>query len=95
MERKSGTWYYAPLVAVITHLTISVDGIEDDLKRCCNLGKSWAEKKRDECENFPVPVPNIPFETQVGSKLHIAEKLASKKMVAEKLCVIRVNRRML
>lgn len=68
MELRSRTWHLVCLTAIIALSAVRVDGIEDDLKRCCNLGKSWAQKKRDECENFPVPVPNIPFEIQVWQR---------------------------
>ena len=39
--------------------------IVDDVIECCHKGKQWAVDQRGSCDDFPVPVPEIPVESQV------------------------------
>ena len=39
-------------------------GLEPNLRRCCDVGKRWAEEEEGQCDNFPVPVPDIAVKLQ-------------------------------
>ena len=39
--------------------------LEEDMRKCCALGKKWAKEQQNSCDNFPVPIDGVPVASQV------------------------------
>ena len=55
---------------ILMLLTMSgITSLENNFNICCDKGERWAKEQITGCDNFPVPVADIPMEFQVAKHL--------------------------
>ncbi len=52
------------LLLMLSVPTRSITLLRQHLGGCCDLGTRWADDQKNGCDNFPVPVADVPTELQ-------------------------------